>query len=362
MERVPSTHRSTVSSCTLAHQASPRDLPAVVLGAMRLRDLALVMSLSLAHSSRADISVAALSRAPASADAKTLLAEWRACPDIARVLSLDFDTGDLLKARPIVGGIEGSYDGLGKYYDGYDRLTSLRLRHGHCDAVGTIDEGPKRSIVRGVRALGVGGAQPPSLATIAAWRAAVIVDDSDRPELSASRALMALASDEDKRVPRRYRGRPMGSPAALWTPDALPRAGLARARWQQGSFAAIAHAAIATPERIFVSDRWEVWETRFAADEGGMLAVYDVEHDTHRWLWGASADDTRRAHFRVLAIHGDYLVFAQETFADTLVVSINLDDDSRRYFQRLPGKRVRSDGDGIAIDDERLSWATVCGG
>jgi hypothetical protein len=333
---------------------------------MRLRDLVIVMSLALAHSSRADISVAAsVSRAPASADAKTLLAEWRECRDIARVLSLGFDTGDSLKARAIDGGVEASYDGLGKYYEGYDSLTWLRLRHGHCDAVGTIDEGLKGSMIRGVRALGEGGAPPPSLATIAAWRAAVIIDEIDRPELSASRALLELASLEDNRAlaaPRRYRGRPTGSPAALWTPEALARAGLSRARWQRGSFAAIGHAPIATPQPIFVSGRWEVWETRFAAGGGGMLALYDVEHDSHRWLWGASAENSRPSHFRVLTIHGNSLVLVQETFDDTLVVSINLDDDGRRYFQRLSGKRVRSDGDGIVIDDERLSWATVCGG
>jgi hypothetical protein len=218
-------------------------------------------------------------------------------------------------------------------------------------------------MIRGVRALGKGGAQPPSLATVAAWRAAIIIDETDRPELSASRALVELASVEDLRAlpaPRRYRGRPTGSPAALWTPDTLARAGLSRSRWQQGSFDAIAHGPIATPQRVFFDDRWEVWETRFAGRAGGMLAVYDVEHDSHRWVWGASAEN-EPSHFRVVTIHDNRLVFAQETFEGTLVVSINLDDDSRRYFQRLRVTSVRSDEDGIAIDDERLSWATVRG-
>jgi hypothetical protein len=270
------------------------------------------------------------------------LRPWARCKEIAELLAKDpEELYPKISVRAVPGGLDVTLyqAGSGRWATAGEE--TLRLRSGSCYADGAKEEGGKESLISGLRRSAIGAAKPPTLAELAQRDGAVLVDSPDGGEIAAARMLVHLARDDAGEpfdslesggawcpslpIQPEQRGLPHGSPAALWTPQALAAAGV-RDPWllqnEDGErFDAIHTWTVRAPRPFASHGRWQLWELRFRARlGGGLLAVYDRTRDRHRWIWGSEYDQGvgRRwpfehgalysGHFDVLSVEDDLLL------------------------------------------------------
>jgi hypothetical protein len=271
------------------------------------------------------------------------------CPQLNDVVAPQGD-GEQLRAREVQVSWRTVAIDLERYSAGSGReatasSTLLRLPQGRCSAVGFSQQGGKESLLSWVQGVAVVATVKPTLAEVAELAEAWLVTDPDRDEVAPARLLVQLsqssAADASAAagtgapssglfeaaapVQPLHRGKPHGSPATLWSPQALAAAAVPGPIDEDDDGApydAVLALAVRAPVLRAASGRWQLWETRFRARlGGGLLAVYDRRGDQHRWVLASELDNggstlsAKGKHFDIFYLRGE-LALVRQRFDD----------------------------------------------
>lgn len=274
--------------------------------------------------------------------ARALLLPWQHCAELPELLRGWFGVAgqdrseppDDIAARPIPAGLEVSYWGDSNGRWGQARFGKFRMERSSCAGFGYTAWGLKEQLHFEVYRIGLGGHVPtpkeeidalvghaptpietrghalPSLEEVAALGGVPLAQPDDRA-LAAGRLYVHCAGEPDNchygrkqdepsgvlaaplfPAQPEYPGQPIGSPKALWTSDAMARAGVYLPKSQDGTTAdAVMAGPLRQPWLLTSMGRFELWEIRFRArNGGGLLAIYDKIRDRHRWIFATEGD------------------------------------------------------------------------
>jgi len=288
----------------------------------------IVALLCCSHLAKADVAL------DATDDPATVLAPWKTCEALKDKLRFPPDDGDpklTAKARPDGADVFLTSEGNGRW--GIGSYMQMRLQRGRCDAWGAEIYGPKEWVDGQLRTVGW-GRKPPTLTEAVALLGSTLVTRVDAPELAAAR--MVVSSLGPMRAPQPFHpGRPRSSAPTVWPPTALDKLGVSLSEldgdleWERAK--ALVVEAVRAPRLLVKNAAYEVWELRFRArNGGGLLAIYDIAHDRHRWVWGTHGDyqwDGKGAlddaHFRIMAFDDAGLVVWISFEDDNSLVSVD---------------------------------------